>query len=473
MSLIGIKLADGSFYPVMEEGKPQQTALNLTTVKDNQTIVQVDLYRSENGTMENAEYIDSLEIKNLIQHPNGQPDFSLDLNLDENNHLEAEINDPETGGHSNTTVTLIKRPPEDRENPTNFELNIPEEQKDNDSSEKNTGLLERAAAIAAAEDTSEKDKTEQNNSEDFPETDFTLPEIDDLDANENSEEKTLQDLDLPDSVSPEIEEQENLSETTLTDNSELTFPDFDDLDFSDIDTPKEENFSAEDFDIPDFSLTEDKKDDFTTDDMLLTEEPALQTELSEENNSFSTSSQPIDFSDLYDKETEKGQSSVQNKENDKGEIKKKTRTPVIICIICAIICILATIFVLFIVPSKKNLIDSQKTETEQQPTNEKTQLPSESQDTEEQGFVEPEEVTPKENEIVVSEPEKVTPKVPEKKQAETPKVTQYKIKWGDTLWDLADAYYRNPWKYKKIAQYNNIDNPDHIISGTYINIPEK
>ena len=54
-----------------------------------------------------------------------------------------------------------------------------------------------------------------------------------------------------------------------------------------------------------------------------------------------------------------------------------------------------------------------------------------------------------------------------------PKIITYKIKWGDTLWDIADTYYKNPWKYKFIAKYNGIRNPDHIISGTYIEIPEE
>jgi len=56
--------------------------------------------------------------------------------------------------------------------------------------------------------------------------------------------------------------------------------------------------------------------------------------------------------------------------------------------------------------------------------------------------------------------------------AKTPGVN-YKIRWGDTLWDLAYAYYRNPWLYPKIAAANSIKNPDLIISGTTIWIPAK
>ncbi|MDR3173968.1 MAG: LysM peptidoglycan-binding domain-containing protein [Treponema sp.] len=49
----------------------------------------------------------------------------------------------------------------------------------------------------------------------------------------------------------------------------------------------------------------------------------------------------------------------------------------------------------------------------------------------------------------------------------------YKIRWGDTLWDIAAAFYRNPWLYPRIARYNGIKNPDLIISGKTIRIPPK
>ena len=50
---------------------------------------------------------------------------------------------------------------------------------------------------------------------------------------------------------------------------------------------------------------------------------------------------------------------------------------------------------------------------------------------------------------------------------------EYRIRWGDTLWDIADAFYRNPWLYTRIARHNNIRNPNHIISGTVIRIPPR
>jgi LysM repeat protein len=50
---------------------------------------------------------------------------------------------------------------------------------------------------------------------------------------------------------------------------------------------------------------------------------------------------------------------------------------------------------------------------------------------------------------------------------------RYTIRWGDTLWDISEAFYRNPWLYPRIARFNNIRNPDRIISGTTIRIPPR
>jgi hypothetical protein len=49
----------------------------------------------------------------------------------------------------------------------------------------------------------------------------------------------------------------------------------------------------------------------------------------------------------------------------------------------------------------------------------------------------------------------------------------YRIRWGDTLWDISEAFYRNPWLYTRIARFNNIRNPDLIISGNTIRIPPR
>ena len=112
-NIIGIKLADGSFYPVMEEGKHFSKKLELTTVRDDQTTVHLDLYRSATGSMDDAEYVDTLVVENLVPHPKQEHSLNLNIKLDENNMLSAEIDDPETGAISNSKVSLVTLKKED------------------------------------------------------------------------------------------------------------------------------------------------------------------------------------------------------------------------------------------------------------------------------------------------------------------------------------------------------------------------
>lgn len=48
----------------------------------------------------------------------------------------------------------------------------------------------------------------------------------------------------------------------------------------------------------------------------------------------------------------------------------------------------------------------------------------------------------------------------------------YVVKKGDTLWDLAQKFYRNPNKWPKIADANKIRNPKLLQIGTKLTIPK-
>ncbi|MCL1928236.1 MAG: Hsp70 family protein [Treponema sp.] len=51
-----------------------------------------------------------------------------------------------------------------------------------------------------------------------------------------------------------------------------------------------------------------------------------------------------------------------------------------------------------------------------------------------------------------------------------PEGIAYKIRMGDTLWDISEAFYRNPRLYSFIVRTNGIRNPTLIVSGTELNI---
>ena len=566
MKTIGIKLADGSFYPILEEGTAKTYQLDLTTVKDGQTKVQIDLYRSESGSMEDAQYVDTLEVSNLVPHPNGEADLHLSVALNEKNELDAKVIDEETGRKSETSVTLVSRTLAERANPANFELS--EEQKDSAGQEKIDEIPKIAAgldeptfaeddfAAETVEDSDFSEPEEDAQSEKPEELEFeTVPfsfdselendvaEVDpdskndepqaegfkaedepafdtktDAPAEEKAESEEKSDDSNPVSEDFEIPDFDKTSEKTkdektkeadnfdAADNFELPeFPednldsktddDFSGLkdnDFADLKNDDFSDLKSEDFELPDFdkTVTENsaKPEGLSGyfDDPAFKNDPVFnETNLDSTNNEidFDTSaldspvasaSPAMDFSDLYDKETLDGKN---NSYDEEEETEKKTRVPVIICVVCAIICVIATLLILFVVPSKYNLLKNHK---EKEPTEILSENNSQTEDSDIQQDIQNEEVAAEpepapeavEDTVVVApEPEVVVPVPPAPKPVEKAKDIKYRIRWGDTLWDISDAYYKNPWRYKKIARYNKIKNPDLIISGTDILIP--
>lgn len=594
MKTIGIKLADGSFYPILQDNTPSEKVLELTTAHNNQTKVMVDLYRSSTCNMDDAEYVDSLQIENLVAHPNGEATIAFTISIDDENQLSAKIVDEETGKESNTTITLVSRTIEERLTTDEYDIS-------------GAGLLAAAAAvgsIAAADKITEEQLpdisdtvveqpapvdeetsidlfsnepiTEENSDDTIVEeapftadeelnnmdidfdappateetpTDETISADDTISADETISEET-ETFDIPDMPNMEMPESTEITEETIentetetVDNSE-TFDIPETADASDsFDIPdtaenieiSEPTISEDNFELPDFN---ESTDEATSDDTIVSEDTGITEEtdlpdftensdlpdfteeetplfedtsttiesddtitsdnpLSFDDDTFSTNdldlgdlntdsvdlgtddidldnlgdenmndntpaSGGISFTGLYDKETELGESGTSEVEE---VVKKKTKVPVIICIICAIICIIATLLILFVIPSKYNLLTKKTNNTEstviEQP------LPELKEET---PVVEPVPEAKEEEIIIVEKAEEVIPEQPPVAE-EKPQDTTYKIKWGDTLWDIADTYYKNPWRYKYIAKFNGIKNPDYIISGTYITIP--
>ena len=62
---------------------------------------------------------------------------------------------------------------------------------------------------------------------------------------------------------------------------------------------------------------------------------------------------------------------------------------------------------------------------------------------------------------------------PSREQVEFTGGVWYKIRWGDTLWEISSSFYDNPWLYDQIAEENEIRNPDVIYAENSIFIPKK
>ena len=105
-STIGIKLANGEFYPILEENSQKKKRLDLTTVHDNQRSIQIDLYRSSSRTMADALYIGSLVMEKITPQPKGQPSIELVIASSTNGDVTAQTVDLDGDAEERQTLSV-------------------------------------------------------------------------------------------------------------------------------------------------------------------------------------------------------------------------------------------------------------------------------------------------------------------------------------------------------------------------------
>ncbi|MBQ6029227.1 MAG: Hsp70 family protein, partial [Treponema sp.] len=297
----------------MEEGQPDKKKINLTTVKDNQTTVQVSLYASDSSSMEDAILIDTLKINKLDRQPNGQPDINLSLSLDKNDKIEATLKDEATKEEASISANLR-------------EVLL--------ASDKNPGTGK--GLLGAAEEIKLKADSEQTKiASELDDFNFDMPSFDEGPA---PQAETV--VDVPAART----KKEAAPETAVDTDSgaeDFTLPDFDQEN-----VPVDENLDMPDFNMPDFDESGAASNDepLKFDDDF--KEPTFDDEpIFEDGKSKSSSSSDLDFNSLYD-------------EDDIESDEKKTRLPVLVCLICAIICVVAVLLMLFVIPSRFNVFNS-------------------------------------------------------------------------------------------------------------------
>jgi LysM repeat protein len=106
---IGIKIANGEFYPIIDEDSQTTKRLVLTTVHDDQRSTQIDLYRSETSSMTDAQPVGSLVVENIKSRKKGEPSVEFLISLDADGEISAEAKDldnPAGGENSQLSVSL-------------------------------------------------------------------------------------------------------------------------------------------------------------------------------------------------------------------------------------------------------------------------------------------------------------------------------------------------------------------------------
>ncbi len=262
--IIGIKQADGSFFPILKDGEPANKTLELTTVRDGQTAVKINLYKQYEDTSD-LEYVDTLLIENLVPHLKEEPSFSLSINLDEDNVLTAEVLDPETGAKSDTEVSLVTLSEAQQGDSTDFALADDSDIFD-DIAVTNVGLEDDFSSLASFEeedivDTNALDN-EEKSIEDTVITEDDLSFTDGESISDDFSMDTEEDFEFPDN-------------RTLIDDTSLDIESFnDDFSFADDEVEQTEEETAEtteesfDLDDPDFSFDDSSlSEDFSTNEL--------------------------------------------------------------------------------------------------------------------------------------------------------------------------------------------------------------
>jgi hypothetical protein len=88
VALIGIKLADGTFYPVIESDQPQRKRMTLTVAREGQTSAQIDFVRKD-GPFD--QHVGSLVLQDLAA--DAASELGLEMGLAADGTIDARVAD--------------------------------------------------------------------------------------------------------------------------------------------------------------------------------------------------------------------------------------------------------------------------------------------------------------------------------------------------------------------------------------------
>jgi molecular chaperone DnaK (HSP70) len=126
-SVIAVQIANGTFVPVLNTSSNKRRRLVVTTVRDNQTNVKIELFRGSDESMSDPEYVGSLIIENIEPTESGGPDISVLLGVDDSGNLNATATDTRSGEYQSLSVGLDQLDQEGGYDMPDFQLNDEED----------------------------------------------------------------------------------------------------------------------------------------------------------------------------------------------------------------------------------------------------------------------------------------------------------------------------------------------------------
>ena len=105
-AVIAIKTADGSRFPILDRNDRGRKRVVLTTSRDNQERVQIDMYQGDRDDLANAEYVGSLVIDDIDAASAGSVEISLILGIDDRGQLQARAQNLSNGDTQSLSISL-------------------------------------------------------------------------------------------------------------------------------------------------------------------------------------------------------------------------------------------------------------------------------------------------------------------------------------------------------------------------------
>ncbi len=121
-SVIAIQVADGTFVPILSTANKSRRRLVVTTVRDGQTNLQVELFRASDESLADPQYVGSLMIQNIGEAPAGQPDVTVLLGVDDDGNLNATATDDSSGAYESLSISLEQLGSDEQMTDADFDL---------------------------------------------------------------------------------------------------------------------------------------------------------------------------------------------------------------------------------------------------------------------------------------------------------------------------------------------------------------
>ncbi len=103
MAEIGIKLADGSFFPILGDDAPSRKRLVLTTAREHQNNVQIDLLRRHG---EEVGHVGTLLLEDLGDDDTDGAEIVMVVGCDGSGTVDARISTPDDSQYQSLSISL-------------------------------------------------------------------------------------------------------------------------------------------------------------------------------------------------------------------------------------------------------------------------------------------------------------------------------------------------------------------------------